>query len=205
MKPCFFSSGDPDEQTFPVSWLVTLPTWTRWCVQAWVHPMAPPRSWLSQPRGPAGTYCHSFAIPVLELPPHGNPAVAAKHASFAQKCGVAWRQPETGPWLTTWKAEGGPLLLTWSKKSHRSLLARQEELQTDPCWVLLLPQLSKKHWWVKSRAKQQGLQQLPVPSCYFFEEGQCWRTPGAQLMRTGQGMTKPNGPRCVFCLFKFHL
>ena len=96
-------------------------------VQTWVHPVAPPRSRLSQPRGLAGRYCHSFPTAMLELPPHGHSA-RGEHIGFAQKQGVAWRQPQTGPWLTTWQA-GGSVVLTCFKKSHRSHLANQEELQ----------------------------------------------------------------------------
>lgn len=96
------------------------------------------------------------------------------------------------------------LVLTWSKKSYRSHLVQQEELQTNPHWVSLLPQLSKKHWWGKSRAKQQERQQLPMASC-FLKKDNAEEPLGLNWWGQGQSMMKPNRPCCIFCLFKFGL
>lgn len=53
-------------------------------MQTWAQLLTPPRSWMPQLQGPTGMYCCSFPIPMLDLTPHGNPAMRAEHIGFAQ-------------------------------------------------------------------------------------------------------------------------
>lgn len=53
-------------------------------MQTWAQLLTPPRSWMPQLQGTAGMYCCSFPIPMLDLTPHGNPAMRAEHIGFAQ-------------------------------------------------------------------------------------------------------------------------
>lgn len=155
--------------------------------------LTPPRSWMPQSRRPAGMYCCSFPIPMLDLTPHGNPAMRAEHISFARDSTLTHN-------LKSRRLTGFDMV----QENHCSHLARQENCKSIPVGVSLLPQLSKKHWWGKSRAKQQELQQLPMASC-FLRKDDAEEPLGLKWWGEGQSMMQPNRPCCIFCPFKFHL